>query len=227
MMRRNILKFESLRPDFPDVIVPTRKNMPQWYKDADLWVGKQAGIDNHALKACAPFLDALTIGYTFVTTDDILVTTGINGEPVIRWRNGTDLIGYRSSDHAETLPIPLGCNRLHFTWKPQAIVEIPKGYSAIFTHPFNRADLPFITLTGVVDSATVPSGSIPFFLKEGFTGLIPQGTPYLQIIPFKREDWKAEKFEGLIAKAELITKKSRSLLKGWYKQNVWEKKNYE
>jgi hypothetical protein len=226
-MRRNILKFESLRPDFPDVVVPTRKNMPQWYKDSELWIDNEIGIENHGLKACAPFLDALTIGYTFVTTDDLLVTMDTLGAPIIRWRNGTDLVGYRAPDHAKTLPIPLGCSLVHFAWKPQGVLEIPKGYSAILTHPFNRADLPFITLTGVVDSATIPSGSIPFFLKEGFTGVIPQGTPYLQIIPFKREDWKAEKFEGLVEKAEVVSKKSRSLLKGWYKQNVWKKKNYE
>jgi hypothetical protein len=227
-MRRNILKFESLRPDFPDVIVPTRKNIPQWYKDADLWVDNQIGIDNHGLKACSPFLDALTIGYTFVTTDDILVTMDPLGAPIIRWRNGgTMLINDRDPDSAKTLPIPPGCNPLHFTWKPQGVIEIPKGYSAIFTQPFNRTDLPFVTLTGVVDSITLASGAVPFFLKEGFTGIIPQGTPFIQIIPFKREDWKAENVKGLIEKAELLTKKSRSLLKGWYKQNVWEKKNYQ
>lgn len=227
-MRRNILKFESLRLEFPDVVVPTRKTMPQWYRDAELWVDKQIGIDNHALKACAPFLDALTIGYTFVTTDDMWVTIDEFGIPLISWRNGAHmLVTNRSPDAAKTLPIPLGCNPLHFVWKPQGVVEIPKGYSAIFTQPFNRADLPFVTITGVVDSITLASGNIPFFLKEGFTGVIPQGTPFIQIIPFKREDWKAEKVEGLVQKAEVLRNKSRSLLKGWYKQNIWKKKNYE
>jgi hypothetical protein len=227
-MRRNILKFESLLLEFPDVVVPTRKTMPQWYRDAELWVDKKIGIDNHALKACAPFLDALTIGYTFVTTDDMWVTINEFGIPIIGWRNGAHmLVTDRTPDSAKTLPIPLGCNPLHFVWKPQGVVEIPKGYSAIFTHPFNRADLPFVTITGVVDSITLASGNIPFFLKEGFTGLIPQGTPFIQIIPFKREDWKAEKVEGLVQKADVIRNKSRSLLKGWYKQNVWKKKNYE
>ena len=30
-------------------------------------------------------------------------------------------------------------------------IEAPPGYSLLFTHPVNRADLPFTTLTGLVD----------------------------------------------------------------------------
>ncbi len=31
-------------------------------------------------------------------------------------------------------------------------IEAPKGYSVLFAHPANRADLPFTTITGLVDS---------------------------------------------------------------------------
>ena len=33
---------------------------------------------------------------------------------------------------------------------------------------------------------------IPQQIEEGFEGIIEEGTPILQIIPFKRESWKAE-----------------------------------
>jgi hypothetical protein len=33
---------------------------------------------------------------------------------------------------------------------------------------------------------------MPFFLIIGFSGVIPAGTPYVQMIPFKREDWASE-----------------------------------
>jgi len=29
---------------------------------------------------------------------------------------------------------------------------MPAGYSLLITHPFNRHDLPFVTLTGLVDA---------------------------------------------------------------------------
>ena len=31
----------------------------------------------------------------------------------------------------------------------------------------------------------------PFLLKKNFEGLIKQGTPIIQVIPFKRESWKS------------------------------------
>ena len=31
-------------------------------------------------------------------------------------------------------------------------IEAPQGYSLLFTHPVNRTDLPFTTITGLVDS---------------------------------------------------------------------------
>jgi hypothetical protein len=37
--------------------------------------------------------------------------------------------------------------KFHNLW----IIEAPDGYAVLFTHPFNRFDLPFTTLTGLVD----------------------------------------------------------------------------
>jgi hypothetical protein len=225
---KKILKYKSKREEFPGILVPTRTLIPQWYKDAEVWVDGKIGVKNHALKTCAPFLDALTIGYVFVITDDLLVEYTEFGEPFVTWRNGSNvLLSHRPSDNQKTLPIPLGCNPRHFAWVLQGALELPKGYSALLTHPFNRVDLPFVTLTGVLDDAPISPGNLPFFFKEGFTGVIEKGTPFAQVIPFKREDWKAEEDDDLLRRAELAQKKSTSVLKGWYKKNVWKKKLYD
>jgi hypothetical protein len=66
----------------------------------------------------------------------------------------------------------------------------------LITSPLNRLDLPFRSLTAVIDADVfyhiLPDpmqggGNYPFYLNRGFEGIIPIGTPMCQYIPFKRE----------------------------------------
>jgi hypothetical protein len=63
----------------------------------------------------------------------------------------------------------------------------------------NRPDLPFTTLTGLVDSDTFHFSPVHFPARWHdleFTGVLPKGTPVAQCIPVKRETWNAT-FEQL------------------------------
>jgi hypothetical protein len=56
-----------------------------------------------------------------------------------------------------------------------------------------RDDLPFYSLPSIVDTDRHPAPvNFPFFLRKDFTGILESGTPIMQIIPFKREEWKSE-----------------------------------
>jgi hypothetical protein len=91
----------------------------------------------------------------------------------------------------------------------------------------NRHDLPFITMSGIVESDIwgLPVFTA-FFLKRGFQGIIKKGTPLFQMIPFKRDNWEMEldlsqeKFDEHEFKAE----NRRSMLYGYYKKTAWRKK---
>jgi hypothetical protein len=77
--------------------------------------------------------------------------------------------------------------------------ETPPGYSLLFTHPINRSDLPFTTLSGLVDCDTFHHSPIHFPARwhdANFNGTLPKGTPVAQCIPVKREIWNAT-FEEL------------------------------
>jgi hypothetical protein len=71
-------------------------------------------------------------------------------------------------------------------------IKTPPGYSCLFIQPSMRDDLPFKVVPGVVDTDKFPSPvNFPVFFKKGFTGMIEMGTPIVQIIPFKREEWQS------------------------------------
>jgi hypothetical protein len=105
--------------------------------------------------------------------------------------------------------------------------ETPPGYSVMITHPMNRHDLPFYTLSVIVDADNwgLPV-FVSFFLKRGFRGVIPKGTPLFQMIPFKRDDWELEVVYDSkeLNKYELRAEKRRTDLFGHYKKTAWVKK---
>ncbi len=78
--------------------------------------------------------------------------------------------------------------KFHNLWT----IEAPDGYAVLFTHPFNRFDLPFTTLTGVVDCDQYHDNWVHFPARwhdVNFSGLLRKGTPIAQCLPIKRENW--------------------------------------
>jgi hypothetical protein len=205
-------------------IAPIKQIVPQWYKDSPMYTeGKSFRFlptTNSTIKACVPFLDSLTTGY-------YILVEYIDNQISLSWGHGNP-VNVRQSSNASTLPIPSGCNNTHFTWSLPSIIQLPKNYSAIFTHPLNRFDLPFVTLSGIVDGDFIMgAGSYPFFIKENFEGIIPRGTPIAQFIPFKIEEWVSEEDTSLVEKEIAESNRSRSKITGWYKHNGWVRKSYK
>jgi hypothetical protein len=99
----------------------------------------------------------------------------------------------------------------------------------MFTHPINRPDLPFYTMTGIVDTDTFPVPvNFPFFIREDFDGIIPEGTPIAQVIPFKREDWKADvDVENQSNPPVSFLNNIFSPPFNFYKRNFWKRKKYQ
>jgi len=110
---------------------------------------------------------------------------------------------------------------------------VPEGYSALYSQPFNRFELPFLTTSGIIDNDKVKlPGTMPFFIIKGFSGVIPAGTPYAQILPFKRENWESEidasiDYESLVKINQENSAKYRQPDGGIYQREVWERRKYE
>lgn len=221
--------------------VAAKVDLPQWYKDGETYYAsdedhqcdsptcRHKGNKSAGLKTCMPVFDVLTSGYFLVTPFDIYVGRKDNGDLEVRW-NGPDswsgFIRERDKRSGETIPRPAGHMPNHLVWSNRWGWQTPRGYSIIVTHPFNRYDLPFTTMSGFMDSDRVfVNGNVPFFIKEDFYGLIPAGTPYAQLIPVKRRSWKSIIDQS---KVDLIKKQTQQLskTKKYYKKFLWVKKEY-
>jgi hypothetical protein len=122
-------------------------------------------------------------------------------------------------------------DQLEFVWKLHLTFKLPKGYSMLVTHPFNRYDLPFTTLTGIMDTdsfdtVTNLGGNVPFYLHKNFEGLIPAGTPIMQLVPIKRESWESKVNDFDLHTNIKKTSEFGKNFMNFYKDFHWKKKEY-
>jgi len=230
--KKPVLQYESAIDVYPNIVTPAKNHIPDWYKEIPRWKNNEifdmnTGSFNTTIKQCMPFLDSLTIGYMIVLPNDLYVKNN-NGKPYITWKGGD--FGPNARSELSTLNlVPTSHHPTEFTWQSGVSITIPSNYNAIFTHPLNRHDLPFTTVSGVIDGGFVmyPRGNIPFFIKEGFEGIINQGTPIIQIIPFRKENWHSKIKNGLVKLGYDEEKKGKSLINGFYKKTYWTRKKYD
>lgn len=233
-MRLKLIRFFQ-RPEHQGFAEPkpAKSFIPDWYKKAEKSYVDSSGHTQSGLKTCVPYLDGLTAGYMLSTPVDIYVNEKPDSEDTlqIRWDGPAhfqDFVVERSSLSGSTMPRPAGHYPNHMVWRGYWSIKTPRGYSLLFTHPLNRHDLPFTTLSGIIDSDKFfASGNIPFFVKRGFSGIIPAGTPIAQLIPIKRNKWSSIVNDPYLTdkdpiQAMIITNKENS-----YKKRFWERKSYD
>lgn len=180
--------------------VPAALGLPPWLKTMPQQsFSAMTSADEDTLKRCPPFIDGMTCGFLIPLMCDLRVEDG-----EFSWDNDMPAggrvsfprspIGYHDASQVAGTPLYDADQHLikfHNLWT----IEAPDGYSLLFTHPVNRFDLPFTTLTGLVDSDRYHDTWIHFpahWHDAAFRGVLPRGTPVAQCIPIKRDDWRAQ-----------------------------------
>jgi len=221
-------KYERLDPPSP-----TKNYVPNWWKISEQFINKEQTLPG--LKACIPFLDAFLSGYVVTTPFELFVGRNEDNDINIRWNAPSDfwarIVGERPKELGANIPRPAGHDPTGFIWGCTWGWKTPRGYSTLVTHPLNRFDLPFTTLSAIMDSDKfVANGNIPFFIKEGFSGVIPKGTPIAQLIPIKRATWVGRVDESLyytsMDQAKRLRNPDGTDSEGSYKKSYWTKKDY-
>jgi len=209
---------------------PASKFIPEWYKNMESYLGgdkkpKDDGTTSATIKRCMPVFDAITAGYIISSPADVYVSIK-DGKQNFQWSN-LRLINFHSIEQAPEHP--LKNSYAYPKWTNYWAIRTPKGYSTMFVQPMHRESV-FTILPGVVDTDqyTAPV-NFPFVINDpNFEGLIPEGTPIAQVIPFKRESWqmqigdKDEYFKQLDVMNKLVTK-----FFDRYKSMFWSRKEYK
>ena len=152
--------------------------------------------EGDTVKRCPPFVDAMTSGFLIPLICDVTVE---NGE--FTWDNEPppggavsfvrSPIGFHDPSQVTGTPL-FDADRFMIKFHNPWTIEAPEGYSLLFTHPVNRFDLPFTTLTGLVDSDQYHDAWVHFpahWHDMNFNGVLPKGTPVAQCFPVRRDNW--------------------------------------
>jgi hypothetical protein len=175
---------------------PASSFMPSWWKEMPMFSNGAKKLEltpysNVTAKKCFPLLDSMTTGYIVTLWADILVND-YNGVSGIRWTTESPVVEAWETSQTQGYELPQGFVFPVYKYLHGWIIKTPPGYSCLITHPFGYPDLPIKTLTGIVDTDNFNGlANSPFVIQKGFEGIIEQGTPMFQIIPFKRDEWKA------------------------------------
>jgi hypothetical protein len=166
---------------------------PEWFKRLDRRLpGEPSEFLNSTVKECAPFADAMSTGYVMRLPGAVRVDLNVNtGEINFNWRTGNGNVDVVEA-HGPQQVKGSGLND-PFKWMNYFALQLPEGWSALYTHPINRHDLPFRTLTGVVDDPYQSPVNFPFeWIGTDAETFLDAGTPVAQVIPIQRVSWRAE-----------------------------------
>jgi hypothetical protein len=180
--------------------IPAVMGIPDWFKSMPASAFSDiVQTDQMTVKKCPPFIDAMTFGFLIPLVTDLHVENetftwnlefpsgAITSYPrsPVDFHDSSQVIGTPLFDEDSFIV------KFNNFWT----IETPPGYSLLVTHPVNRYDLPFTTLTGLVDTDRYKDDFINFpaqWRNPGFRGVLPRGTPVAQCLPVRRDLWTGQ-----------------------------------
>ena len=232
------ITFKSITENHYDIAekpYPAVTAIPEWFKNI-----KPSTSSEHrnnepkgqlaTVKKCFPILDSLTSGYIIPAPVDLLVRyVGNDDIPTITWNSfNINWVETWQLDQSAGFEIPDGFNKQIFKLINPWLVQTPKNWSCLFTHPIGYPNLPFRAITGIVDTDKLKTDiNQPFVLKKRWEGIIEAGTPIVQIIPFERKDWEMDCKRGVEKDHRLNQELLMKKISGSYGKLFHTKKRYK
>lgn len=239
MKKIKFYPFNDSTEVFAEPPSPASKMLPEWYKKQPAFV--KSGLEytngevDSTIKKCMAIFDVMTMGYMMLAPCDIYVDATDSEKltysvPLRMKQFQGDMFAVHALEQYDHYPMDRKVyHKQLLRIQPFWSVQTPKGYSTWYMQPAHR-ELDTVAIEGVIDTDTfVSEGHMSFLVKNGFKGVIKQGTPLIQIIPFKRDTWINEKVTskesaGYFTKQRLIL---RSKFINSYKEKFWSKKEYK
>lgn len=223
---------------------PANKHIPEWYKrqPGNVPLPEQQasqGVVGVTIKKCMPIFDMITAGYMITAPCDIYLDATNPDKlvyslpPALKQYQGDIFASHSREQYSE---FPIDDTKSHkdlLRILPLWAIKTPPGYSTMFIQPQLIKDSPLWAFPGIIDTDTfITDGHFSFVVEKDFKGVIKQGTPLVQIIPFKREDWSSwvgEEVASEVASVEINRQrlKLRSNFVNAYKNKFRFKKEYK
>ena len=205
------IEFRTYNPEafqrFKPVVAKTY--MPEWWKSAKIRIDHR-GEGAQTIRSCPAMDDYLKTGWYIITACDIPVMNGYDWDwPEESEKMSTKPYNLDGSDNLQMSPThPSAQFQDSFEYMGEEgpvkdafkmgnfwNITTPPGYSVFFIDPFLFQNKYFAVWQGIIDTDTFNLGmdnaQIIFYPKVRHSFVIPKGTPILQIVPFKRDEWKS------------------------------------
>jgi hypothetical protein len=197
---------------------PASGHIPDWFRNMapDFPLGG-------TLKRCPPFLTALTAGYIIPAPADLRVMMNAGRE-----------LGCQGEIHFVTSHFPQQyagspfAARTVIKFDNPWIIVTPPEFVCLITAPINRFEVPFLPLTGIVETGTYyKEVQLPMvcLMEPGQTFDFRAGAPMIQVIPFRRDEWLSRTVP--IDRARRAAQQAKfDANKHTYKEEFWRKMTF-
>lgn len=201
-----VITFEAATPRAYPAPEPAAKHIPEWFKklpvsvsgnpkkDKHVVVSSDGYLESHkSMKNCVPVLDYLTTGYIIPLWSDIAVEQREKElyfnwqrsmtEETLQFHAPQQVIGTPFAHRENGAALP----KLISPWR----IKTTSGYSCLFFSPhYTKSNIEI--LPAVVDTDKYHEVNFPFVYhrepgQQYHT--LERGTPVVQVLPFKREEW--------------------------------------
>jgi hypothetical protein len=204
------------KKDFP---CPASSAIENWYKPI-----KHDDLKK-TLKGCMPFLDGMTAGYVLKLPQDFAIglnhtdqqnnclmhrvypSTNDNFNEDINLNHGSPKDWHSIQQTINSPFLEKNGNLPIYKILNPWIITTPIGYSCLFIPPIGSKEDRFNIIPAIVDTdkfnleINFPIVFNTEKYKQRYDGILLKGSPYVQVIPFKRECWNM--------KVDVIEKKIR------------------
>jgi hypothetical protein len=169
--------------------VPAKSYIPDWFRRLSAVDESKVSPTDTGLtiKRCMPFLDAMNTGWIIPLPATVRLKISNGGLDVeAGWDFDRTLVSFHGAHQIRGNPKePRAACKFHNFWT----VVTPPGWSCLFVDPLNRPNPIFEVIAGIVDTDTYRAPvHFPFFptASDGLH-VIEQGSPMVQVIPFRRD----------------------------------------
>ena len=190
-------------------IAPVKQSkffLPHWFKNMSDYIEQDAVHEkgkknyfgkkgttakkstNGTVKRCRAIIDLISQGYIIPMWSDFLIQRDME---TFEWDNKNFQYGieFHTKEqikgwNLKKTDFPEGIKFLN-PWR----IYTPKGYSVIFMTPTYQFEKRYTVLPGIVETDSYHHVNFPAVWHTTKDTIIQRGTPFIQVIPFKRENF--------------------------------------